>query len=188
MASTTVIGLGQGVTTYEPVEEWLDWNSTTNGTGSWVHPVPGTPINMTIISIGGSGGNADNVSGGLAGTGSMSSFAGVNGPGGGGAQLNGRIGDPAQPYAPSGSYSNTNMSRQPASVGFGLFGMTGTPNQSAATSTIYLGAVGGVTIQRVAVSGSQTYLVGKGGDEGNAGYGNGLPGGIILKYAIPRTN
>lgn len=161
----------------EFVEEWLDWDSTVSGSGTWTHPRPGSAITMTVIAIGGAGGNADTVSGdGTAGGNTTFEAITANGGEGGNTSSHAELNDNGIGGI-LGNYSGFHRL-----TGYGHFGATnGTTGTN--NSSFYSGAPGSVKISRITVTGNVSYSIGDGGAEGSTDIGVGLPGGIILKYS-----
>jgi hypothetical protein len=169
----------------EFVEEWLDWDSTVSGSGTWTHPRPGQAITMTVICVGGAGGNSFNVdTDGSAGNGGDTTFDTVVGAGGNGGSDSSDEGGTAPSGGINGGYQSSNGSSQ-LLTGFGTFGAVGPSKQS---NSVYQGSTGGVKIGRITVTGNVNYSIGAGGTEDADGQpvgavGDGYPGGIILKYS-----
>ena len=162
----------------EFVEEWLDWDSTVSGSGTWTHPRPGQAIEMTVICVGGAGGNAiQDDSSGAGADGVNTVFDTITATGGKG-------GSDVTDVAPVNDNGATTIYQSAGTVsptpGFGYFGQT---NGATTTSATVQGSPGSVKIGRITVTGNVSYSVGNGGAEGDTGAGNGLSGGIILKYS-----
>lgn len=164
----------------EFVEEWIDKDRETADSGVWVHPNPGQAIDMTVICIGGAGGNSLSGTGGLAGSGGNTVFdtltaLGGNGGNGAGSAVGAAVAGGISGALRGGTYGETG-----SSLGFGLFGGIGSSSDSG---TIYSGSSGGVKMGRITVTGNVSYSVGAGGAGDDPTDGAGLPGGIILKYS-----
>jgi len=215
--ATTTIGLGQGVTTYEYREEILDYSSTTNGTGSWTHPVPGTGIYVNVTAIGGgagAGGSEDSgtttssATSGSNGTPTIfSSIISPGGIGGGGGGHGAHSSVAAQgSKGLAGNINGVDGLRGKSSDSLSLptklnvlasFGDGGYPNRASGNSNSGgTGGTGGVVFDNLTVSGSLTYYIGKagaGGVNGSNDAQNSIPtsgsnGALLLKYSIPHTN
>jgi hypothetical protein len=174
----------------EFVEEWIDKDRETADGGVWQHPNPGQAITMTVICIGGGGGNtyAGQTNGGNGGSTSFDSVTALGGNGaiGGGSPACGAAVSGGLP----GNYSqgSTGHSLVPNILpSFGTFGAVEPKHPDNAetgyTAETWGGATGGIKIGRITVTGNVNYTIGAGGTEGSSNFGNGLPGGIILKYS-----
>jgi len=162
----------------EFVEEWLDYDSTVSGSGTWSHPRPGHAITMTVIAVGGgSGGISPTSDNGKAGDGGDTIFSSVTANGatsftcngstysvlGSGLQNNG------EPVGGNGTKAYLPYS------GYGSFGSVDGGGGSSYS--------GHVSIKRITVTSDINYTIGEGGSGFTSNRSNGLPGGIILKYS-----
>lgn len=162
----------------EFVEEWIDKDRETADSGVWVHPNPGQAIEMTVIAIGGSGGNAQSSLGSNGTAGGNTTFGAITATGGPGGLTTGFSALNSNNIA--GVFANGyGFWRE---TGYGIFGATNTP-KGVNNSSFYSGAPGSVKISKITVTGNVNYSIGNGGTEGNTDIGDGLPGGIILKYS-----
>ena len=168
---------------YKFEEEWLDWDSTTNGTGSWSHPKPGTAITMTVIAIGGAGGNTDSVAGGTGTKGGTTTFNGETAEGGDGGTTTGDVDGVVNGLGGVQS-ANIGSGATPPTLGFGRIGVASIPKHSGDRFS-YSGGSGAMEIRRMTVTGNVNYTVGEGGAGVNGTVGDGNHGGIILKYSRP---
>jgi len=163
----------------EFVEEWLDYDSTVSGSGTWSHPRPGQAITMTVIAVGGAGGNASSTATGVASSGSASTFDSVTAAGG---NPGSNAGSGANPVTNGlgGSVIN-GSSGGPGHLGFGRLGAITVGTFDGAVG--YTGGTGAVEYKRITVTSDVNYTIGSGGAGVNGTVGSGNHGGIILKYS-----
>jgi hypothetical protein len=164
----------------EFVEEWLDYDSTVGGSGTWIHPRPGQAITMTVILIGGAGGNASSVATGTASKGGTTIFNGETAEGG---DPGSSVTFAANPVVNGmgGLFLNSATGQGNSTTGYGRFGAITVGTFDGNTG--YTGGTGAVEYRRMTVTGNVNYTIGAGGAGVNGTVGSGNSGGIILKYS-----
>ena len=167
---------------YQFVEEWIDKDRETADSGVWTHPNPGQAIDMTVIVIGGAGGNRLWNSATVAGNdGGNSTFDSLTALGGIGPPLGSNNTGARVAGGLPGGYNGGNV----GTLGFGIFGNMNTQSSVGYATGVeqFVGSSGGVKIGRITVTANVNYSIGAGGTGGETGAGDGFPGGIILKYS-----